>query len=79
MIEGLYARLRALAKSGQWKQALCLMRCNDLPSMKGAFRITRSIGGRCEMVFRFADMEAMHAADREWHGFRKATKGPSSE
>jgi hypothetical protein len=70
---GFYARLRRLAKSGQWKQALALMRTNDLPAMKRAFRTTEIVGGKCSMTFKFASVDEMHRADNEWHDFRKAT------
>lgn len=46
----------------------------DMPIMRAAFRTTVSGGGKYEMVFRFANMEDMHAADDEW---REALAAPA--
>ena len=40
----------------------------DMPIMRTAFRTTVSGDGKYEMVFRFATMDDMHAADDEWRG-----------
>jgi hypothetical protein len=73
MKDGLYARMRRYARAGNWRRALVLMRCNGLPAMQAAFRTTQIADGRCEMIFRFPSIEAMHEADREWHQFRQST------
>lgn len=47
----------------------------NMPTMLRAFRTTISGGGEkpsYEMVFKFASMEEMHAADDEWHSYRAA-------
>lgn len=56
----------------QVKLALTMLDVADMPKLFSAFRTTVSRGGAYEMVFRFANMEDMHAADDEWHDFRAA-------
>jgi hypothetical protein len=73
---GFYDRLRRLAKAGKWEQALALMRTNDLPAMKGAFRTTSSGVNGYRMEFKFHSMAEMRKANSEWHEFRKATDAP---
>lgn len=45
-----------------------------LPVMKSAFRTTTS-GDGYVMTFKFPDLATLHAAEDEWHAFRKATAG----
>lgn len=39
----------------------------EAPNLLAAFRTTTSGGGSYTMTFKFPTMQAMHAADDEWH------------
>lgn len=45
-----------------------------MKKMFEAFRTTVSESGSYEMRFRFNSMADMHAADDEWHAFRKGAE-----
>ncbi|MBO9380305.1 hypothetical protein GG804_26420 [Sphingomonas histidinilytica] len=53
-----------------------------LPLMCAAFRTTVSSGGekpRYQMIFEFPNVEALSAANREWHAYRRATPTPVTD
>jgi hypothetical protein len=46
------------------------------PNLCAAFRTTVASGGNYTMTFRFQTLEAMQAADREWHALRALASTP---
>lgn len=67
-----FDRVRTEAEARGRREALGTLRVPDAPNLFSAFRTTLSGDGEYKMIFRFPSMEAMHAADDEWHTIRRA-------